>query len=52
VIVWIALGWNAAFLGGPGIYEIIPGFVLAAAAIVIVSLVTETKGEYRPMARE
>ena len=37
VITWIALGWNAAFLGGPGIYEIIPGFIAAWAAIWLVS---------------
>ncbi|NBC14758.1 MAG: sodium/proline symporter PutP [Gammaproteobacteria bacterium] len=49
VIVWISLGWNASFLGGPGIYEIIPGFLFAMAAIVIVSLVTEAKGEFRAL---
>ena len=38
VIVWIALGWNQSFLGGEGIYEIIPGFVAAMAAIIGVSL--------------
>ena len=38
VIVWIAMGWNAAFMGGPGVYEIIPGFLSAMAAIVGVSL--------------
>jgi len=38
VIVWIAMGWNASFMGGPGVYEIIPGFVAAMAAIVGVSL--------------
>lgn len=37
VIVWIALGWNAAVMGGPGVYEIIPGFVMAIVAIVAVS---------------
>ncbi|MFN3863532.1 MAG: sodium:solute symporter family transporter, partial [Erythrobacter sp.] len=37
---WIALGWNAEFLGGPGLYEIVPGFVAAMAAIVVVSLLT------------
>ncbi len=52
VIIWIALGLNASFLGGPGIYEIIPGFILSMAAIVIVSLATEAKGEYRPMTAE
>ena len=50
VIVWIALGWNSSFLGGPGVYEIIPGFVLAMIAIVVVSLATEAKGEFRAVA--
>ena len=27
VILWIAMGWNKEFLGSPGVYEIIPGFV-------------------------
>ena len=52
VIVWISLGWNSSFLGGPGVYEMIPGFILAMAAIVIVSLATEARGEYRPIAAE
>jgi len=47
VIAWIALGWNGAFLGGPGVYEIIPGFVAAWAAIYFVSLATESSGEFR-----
>jgi SSS family solute:Na+ symporter len=38
VIFWIAMGWNASFMGGPGVYEIIPGFTAALAAIVGVSL--------------
>ena len=38
VIVWISLGWNESFFGGEGIYEIIPGFVIAMAAIVGISL--------------
>ncbi|QJB68211.1 sodium/proline symporter PutP [Parasphingorhabdus halotolerans] len=38
VIAWIALGWNAEFMGGPGVYEIIPGFLAALGAIVGVSL--------------
>ena len=38
VILWIALGWNESFLGGEGIYEIIPGFFAAMIAIVGVSL--------------
>ena len=37
---WIALGWNKAFLGGPGLYEIVPGFLAALAAIVVVSRLT------------
>jgi SSS family solute:Na+ symporter len=52
VILWIALGWNKSFLGGPGVYEIIPGFAFAMAAIVIVSLGTEAKGEFRPIASD
>ena len=37
---WIAQGWNAEFMGGPGVYEIIPGFIAATIAIVAVSLAT------------
>ncbi|MDN3644847.1 sodium/proline symporter PutP [Pontixanthobacter aestiaquae] len=37
---WIALGWNAEFMGGAGLYEIIPGFVAAWIAIWVVSGVT------------
>jgi SSS family solute:Na+ symporter len=40
VIAWIALGWDQAFLGGPGVYEILPGFVAAWLAIVLVSHAT------------
>lgn len=40
VIVWIALGWNNSFLGGEGVYEIIPGFAAAWLAIWGVSLAT------------
>lgn len=47
VIVWISLGWDGQFLGGPGVYEIIPGFIAGLVAIVAISLVTEAKGEYR-----
>ncbi|HTN34983.1 MAG TPA: sodium/proline symporter PutP [Marinobacter sp.] len=47
VIIWIALGWNSSFMGGPGVYEIIPGFVLSWAAIYFVSMATESKGEFR-----
>ena len=40
VIAWIALGWNGEFLGGPGLYEIIPGFIAAWSAIWLVSRAT------------
>lgn len=49
VIIWITLGWNSSFLGGPGIYEIIPGFILSWIAIVVVSRSTESTGEFRPL---
>jgi SSS family solute:Na+ symporter len=38
VIIWIALGWNSNFFGLGGVYEIIPGFFAAMAAIILVSL--------------
>jgi SSS family solute:Na+ symporter len=34
---WIALGWNQTFLGGPGLYEIVPGFAASLLAILVVS---------------
>lgn len=41
---WIMLGWNAALPpalgGGPGLYEIVPGFIAALVAIVVVSALT------------
>ena len=40
VVGWIAAGWNTAFLGGGGLYEIIPGFIAATLAIVAVSMAT------------
>ena len=43
VIMWIAAGWNSNFLGGPGVYEIIPGFALAWLAIIVVSNTTRKK---------
>lgn len=46
--VWIALGWNASFMGGPGLYEIVPGFVAALVAIVVVSKVTSSAGQPQP----
>jgi SSS family solute:Na+ symporter len=52
VIIWITMGWNSSFLGGPGIYEIIPGFLLAWIAIVVVSRATQCDGEFRPIEAE
>lgn len=49
VILWISLGWNKSFLGGPGVYEIMPGFIASWIAIYVVSLATETNGEFRPL---
>ncbi|MEM7700762.1 MAG: sodium/proline symporter PutP [Pseudomonadota bacterium] len=46
--VWIALGWNASFMGGPGLYEIVPGFVVALVAIVLVSKATASAGALQP----
>ena len=40
VMAWIALGWNGSFMGGEGVYEIIPGFIAAWIAIVAVSRMT------------
>ena len=40
---WIALGWNQAFLGGPGLYEIAPGFAASLLAIVVVSGLTHPR---------
>ncbi|WP_447555953.1 sodium/proline symporter PutP [Vreelandella sp. EE22] len=51
VIVWIALGWNSEFMGGPGVYEIIPGFIASLLAIVVVSRITADAGEYRHIER-
>ena len=51
VMAWIALGWNSSFMGGPGVYEIIPGFILAWIAIMAVSLATEDTGEHQAVAR-
>ncbi|MEE4304128.1 MAG: sodium/proline symporter PutP [Wenzhouxiangella sp.] len=51
VMVWIAMGWNSSFLGGPGVYEIIPGFILSWVAIMVVSLATRDAGEYQHIER-
>jgi SSS family solute:Na+ symporter len=37
---WIALGWNQTLLGGPGLYEIVPGFAASLLAIIVVSGLT------------
>ncbi|MDA0819247.1 MAG: sodium/proline symporter PutP [Proteobacteria bacterium] len=42
VAIWIASGLNASFMGGQGLYEIVPGFIAAWLAIVIVSKATGT----------
>ncbi len=52
VIAWIALGWSASFLGGAGIYEIIPGFIASFLAIVMVSLATRDQGEFRAVGQK
>ncbi|WP_152206949.1 sodium/proline symporter PutP [Marinobacter changyiensis] len=51
VIIWISLGWNGGFMGGPGVYEIIPGFIVAWVAIMVVSLNTADAGEYQVITR-
>lgn len=43
VIGWIAAGWSSNFIGGAGLYEIIPGFAAAWLAIVLVSTMTRPK---------
>lgn len=42
---WIALGLNAEFVGGEGLYEIVPGFIAAWIAIVVVSKATASNAE-------
>ena len=51
VMVWIALGWNGEFMGGPGVYEIIPGFIASFIAILVVSSMTADAGEYQHIER-
>jgi SSS family solute:Na+ symporter len=36
-------------MGGAGVYEIIPGFVVSWVAIYVVSLATASAGEFRPV---
>lgn len=47
VVAWIALGWDVSFMGGSGVYEIIPGFAAATIATWLVSLATADTNEYR-----
>ena len=51
VVMWILLGWNAEFAGGPGVYEIIPGFIASWIAIMVGSLVTSDTGEFQAISR-
>ncbi|MBP5980403.1 MAG: sodium/proline symporter PutP [Halomonas sp.] len=51
VMLWIALGWNGEFMGGPGVYEIIPGFIASFIAIIVVSSMTADAGEYQHIER-
>ncbi|APX93919.1 sodium/proline symporter [Halomonas sp. 1513] len=51
VMIWISLGWNGEFMGGPGVYEIIPGFIASFVAIMVVSSVTADAGEYQHITR-
>jgi len=46
--LWIGLGWNQSFLGGPGLYEIVPGFFGAWIAIVAVSKATARNAQAQP----
>jgi SSS family solute:Na+ symporter len=50
VVLWIAAGWDQAFMGGPGVYEILPGFVASWAAIWLVSKATWHTAEALPAA--
>ncbi len=43
VLAWISAGLNTSFMGGPGVYEIIPGFIAAWIAIVLVSRLGEPR---------
>lgn len=48
VIAWIAAGFNSSLFGGPGLYEIVPGFLAAWAAIWGVSLATQPSPQSQP----
>ena len=49
--LWIAMGWNTSFMGGEGLYEIVPGFIAAWIAIIVVSKATE-QGANNPLPAE
>nr|WP_298059002.1 sodium/proline symporter PutP [uncultured Halomonas sp.] len=51
VMIWISMGWNGEFMGGPGVYEIIPGFIASFIAIMVVSSATADTGEYQHIDR-
>ncbi|OJA04899.1 sodium/proline symporter PutP [Halomonas sp. QHL1] len=51
VMIWISMGWNGEFMGGPGVYEIIPGFIASFIAIMVVSSATTDSGEYQHITR-
>ncbi|MEH6562663.1 MAG: sodium:proline symporter, partial [Marinobacter sp.] len=51
-MIWVSLGWNSEFMGGPGVYEIMPGFVASFIAIVVVSLATSDANEYQAATQE
>lgn len=51
VVIWISAGWNSEFMGGPGVYEIIPGFFASFIAIMAVSSMTADAGEYQHIQR-
>ncbi|WP_083026048.1 sodium/proline symporter PutP [Vreelandella lionensis] len=51
VMIWIALGWNGSFMGRPGVYEIIPGFIASFIAILAVGSMTADAGEYQHIER-
>lgn len=51
VMIWISLGWGSEFMGGPGVYAIIPGFIASGIAIIVVSNMTADTGEYQHIER-
>lgn len=51
-MIWVSLGWSSEFMGGPGVYEIMPGFVASFIAIIVVSLATADANEFQAEAVE